>query len=162
PRPGARSRMAAMLGSRALALALVGPPALVSLATALFAAGCASAPEHVAFENKVFYQYDTLNPAVAAKALETAYPPLATQEARPLPQYVGISLMNGAVHISRPRDWVIRAGSTNAEHRWVEYVSPNEYMVAIYETVESPSEPWHVVMGRYEDQAKKNGAELLG
>jgi hypothetical protein len=150
--------MAAMLGSRARALAV----ALTLSASAAAAAGCASAPEHVAFENKVFYQYDTLNPAIAAKALEAAYPPLDKQETPPLPQYVGISLMNGAVHISRPRDWVIRAGSTNAEHRWVEYVSPNEYMVAIYETVESPSEPWFEVMGRYEDQAKKNGAELLG
>jgi hypothetical protein len=160
--------MAAMLGSRARALALAaalagaGPSALVSFVTALCAAGCASTPEHVAFENKVFYQYDTLNPAVAAKALEAPYPPLDKQEAPPLPQYVGISLMGGAVHISRPRDWVIRAGSTNSEHRWVEYVSPNEYMVSIYETVESPSERWFEVMTRYEDQAKKNGAELLG
>jgi len=142
-----------MLGSRARVLL---PSAL------LLATGCASAPEHAAFENKVFYQYDTLNPAVAAKALESPYPPLDKQEAPPLPQYVGISLMGGAVRISRPRDWVIRAGSTNAEHRWVEYVSPNEYMVAIYETVESPSERWFEVMDRYEDQAKKKGAELLG
>lgn len=125
-------------------------------------AGCGGAPEHVAFENRVFYQYDTLNPAVAAKSLENRYPPLDRAEQPPLPEYLGISLMDGVVHISRPRDWVIRAGSTNPEHRWVEYVSPNEYMVAIYETVESPDEPWREVMGRYEEQAKKAGAELLG
>ena len=124
--------------------------------------GCASGPEHVAFENKVFYQYDTLNPAVAQKALENQYPPLDKQEAPPLPQYIGVSLMDGVVHVSRPREWVIRAGSTNREHRWVEYVSPNEYMVAIYELVESPDEPWREVMDRYEAQAKKAGAELLG
>jgi hypothetical protein len=124
--------------------------------------GCGSGPEHVAFENRVFYQYDTLNPAVAAKSLENRYPPLDKSEAAPLPEYVGISLMEGAVHISRPRDWVIRAGSANPERRWVEYVSPNEYMVAIYELVESPLDPWRDVMGRYEEQAKKAGADLLG
>jgi hypothetical protein len=133
---------------------------MVLLAPALGA--CTSGPEHVAFENRVFYQYDTLNPAVAAKSLEAPYPPLDKAAAAPLPEYVGISLMDGVVHVSRPRDWVIRAGSTNREHRYVEYVSPNEYLVAIYELVESPLDPWHDIMDRYEDQAKKAGAELLG
>jgi hypothetical protein len=140
----------------------VGVPFLAAIVLVGALPGCASGPEHVAFENKVFYQYDTLNPAVAAKSLENRYPPLDKAEQAPLPEYMGISLMDGVVHISRPRDWVIRAGSTNREHRWVEYVSPNEYMVAIYETVEAPDEPWREVMGRYEDQAKKAGAELLG
>ncbi len=135
---------------------------LAGLASAALCAGCSSAPEPVAFQNRVFYQYDTLNPLVAAKALETAYPPLDKQETPPLPQYVGISLMDGVVHISRPRNWVIRAGSVQREHRYVEYVSPNEYMVSIYELVDSPVDPWRDVMGRYEDQAKKAGADLLG
>jgi hypothetical protein len=142
-----------------------GVPSLVPFLLAAASAalsGCASGPEHVAFENRVFYQYDTLNPVVAAKSLENRYPPLDKGEAPPLPEYMGISLMDGAVHISRPREWVIRAGSAEPEHRWVEYVSPNEYMVAIYELVESPDETWREVMGRYEDQAKKAGAELLG
>ena len=101
--------------------------------------GCASGPEKVAFENKVFYQYDTLNPAQAAKSLEAHYPPLDKTEAPPLPEYTGVSVLEDAVHISRPRDWVIRAGSAQAEHRYIEYVSPNEYMVAVYELVESPA-----------------------
>ncbi len=80
-------------------------------ATVVLGAGCGSAPEHVAFENKVFYQYDTLNPAQAAKTLETHYAPLDKTEAPPLPEYVGVGVLGDVVHLSRPRDWVIRAGS---------------------------------------------------
>ena len=123
---------------------------------------CGGAPEQVAFENKVFYQYDQLNPAQAAKSLESHYPPLDQNETPPLPEYTGVSVIGGHVNISRPRDWVIRAGSVQGEHRWIEYVSPNEYMVAIYELVESPLDVWREVMGRYEETAKKSGAELLG
>jgi hypothetical protein len=124
---------------------------------------CAGAPEKVAFENHVFYQYDTLNPAQAAKALEEHYPPLDQSETPPLPEYQGVSVLGGVVKISRPRDWVIRAGSVQAEHRWIEYVSPNEYMVAVYELPgESPLDVWREVEGRYEEQAKKSGANLLG
>ena len=132
------------------------------LAAALLAAGCGSGPEHVAFENKVFYQYDTLNPAQAAKTLESHYAPLDKTEAPPLPEYVGVGVLGDVVHLSRPRDWVIRAGSVEPEHRYIEYVSPNEYMVAVYELVESPDETWREVLGRYEEQAKKAGADLLG
>ena len=138
----------------------VGWVAAVALAGSLSA--CGGAPEKVAFENKVFYQYDTLNPAQAAKSLEAHYPPLDQSESPPLPEYTGVSVLGDAVHISRPRDWVIRAGSIEAEHRYIEYVSPNEYMVAVYELAESPLDVWLEGMGRYEEQAKKSGAELLG
>jgi hypothetical protein len=145
-----------------LRVAGVGAVGLVGAATVFAALGCGGAPEKVAFENKVFYQYDQLNPAQAAKSLESHYPPLDQNETPPLPEYTGVSVLGGTVHISRPRDWVIRAGSVQAEHRYVEYVSPNEYMVAIYELAESPLDVWRDVMGRYEDTAKKAGADLLG
>jgi hypothetical protein len=137
----------------------------LGLATAILVVplgGCASGPEKVAFENRVFYQYDTLNPQQAAKSLEGHFPPLDKTESPPLPEYTGVSVLGGAVHISRPRDWVIRAGSVQPEHRYIEYVSPNEYVVAVYELVESPLDLWGDVEGRYEDQAKKSGADLLG
>jgi hypothetical protein len=148
--------MFAARGSSALGLTT----ALVLGACSLCA--CGGTPEKVAFENKVFYQYDTLNPAQAAKSLETHYPPLDKGETPPLPEYMGMSVLGDVVHISRPKDWVIRAGSLNPEHRYIEYVSPNEYMVAVYELVESPLNVWLDVMGRYEQQAKKSGADLLG
>ena len=148
--------MLAQRGSRRLGLGAV----VVAAAGAM--AGCAGAPEKAAFQNKVFYQYDQLNPAQAAKSLEAHYPPLDQNETPPLPEYVGVSVIGGTVNLSRPRDWVIRAGSVEPEHRYVQYVSPNEYMVSVYELVESPLDVWREVMGRYEDQAKTAGAELLG
>ena len=63
---------------------------------------CGGAPEKVAFENKVFYQYDQLNPAQAAKSLESHYPPLDQNETPPLPEYTGVSVIGGHVNISRP------------------------------------------------------------
>jgi hypothetical protein len=134
----------------------------LAAAAACSLCACGGAPEKVAFQNKVFYQYDQLNPAQAAKTLEGHYPPLDKGETPPLPEYMGVSVLGDAVHISRPRDWVIRAGSVEPEHRYIEYVSPNEYMVAVYELVESPLDVWLEVMGRYEEQAKKSGADLLG
>jgi hypothetical protein len=135
--------------------------AALALAGALVT-GCGSSPEPVAFQNKVFYQYDTFATRAGAKAFEAHYPPLDKAEASPLPEYMGVSVLGDAVHLSRPRNWVIRSASAQDEHRYIEYVSPNEYMVAVYELVESPLDPWLEVMGRYEDQAKKSGADLLG
>jgi hypothetical protein len=125
-------------------------------------AGCSSTPAPVAFQNPVFYQYDTLAGSADVQALEQHYPPLDQSEAPPLPEYIGMAVLGGAVHLSRPRDWVIRSGSARPEHRYIQYVSPSQYIVSVYELVESPDETWRAVMGRYEDQATKSGAELLG
>jgi hypothetical protein len=125
-------------------------------------AACSSAPEPVAFQNPIFYQYDSLAGSAEAQSLEQRYPPLDKSEAPPLPEYTGVAVLGGAVRISRPRDWVIRAGSLRPERRYVEWVSPNQYVVAVYELAESPDETWRDVMARYEEQATKSGAELLG
>jgi hypothetical protein len=134
---------------------------LVVVVLGLTASGCGGGPPADAFQNKVFYQYDSLGSGADTKALEQHYPPLDLGATAPLPEYVGIGLMGGAVHISRPRNWVIRAASGRAEHRFVEYVSPHEYMVSVYELVESPEETWLDLMTRYEEQAGKAGADLM-
>jgi hypothetical protein len=134
---------------------------LVIAVLGLAAFGCSSGPPADAFQNKVFYQYDSLGSGADTRALEQHYPPLDQSATAPLPEYVGIGLMGGAVHISRPRNWVIRAASGRAEHRFVEYVSPHEYMVTVYELVDSPFDPWLDIMTRYEDQAGKSGADLM-
>ncbi len=59
-------------------------------------------------------------------------------------------------------DWRIRRASLQPEKRFIEYVSPNEYLFAIYERVDSPVDPWKDVLERYENDAKAKGAELLG
>lgn len=124
--------------------------------------GCAGGPPADAFRNKVFYEYGTLGQRGEPGAIERPYPPLDLAQSQALPEYVGVSLMGGAVHLSRPKNWVIRAANGYPEHRFVEYVSPNEYMVSVYELVESPDEPWLDIMTRYEDEAAHAGAEVVG
>jgi hypothetical protein len=136
--------------------------ALVALGAAL-ATGCSSGPVPEALQYKVFYQYDSTNAARVSKALESPYPSLdKTDGAAPLPQYMGVSVLNDAVRFSRPKEWVIRSGSVRDEHRYIEYVSPHEYMVSVYELVESPLDPWIDIMGRYEDTSKNAGAVFVG
>src|SRR5271165_6196893 len=130
-------------------------------AAAVFTMGCASGPEPVACQNKVFYQYATFGTR-DPKAFEAPYPPLDKAQEAPLPEYVGVGVLGSTVHLSKPRDWVLRAASVQPEHRYIEYVSPNEYMVAVYELVESPLDPWLEILQRYEDQAKTSGADFLG
>lgn len=124
-------------------------------------AACSGGPPPAAFENRTFYQYDDLI-ATGGNASERPYPPL-DQKARPgLPEYIGVSILGGSVHLSRPINWKIRRLSTTPERRFIEYVSPNEYIFAIYERTDSAIDPWREVLQRYEEDAKTSGAELVG
>jgi hypothetical protein len=121
---------------------------------------CSQGPETLAFKNHVFYQYD--NAAAKARPFEEPYPPLDLAVQAPNPEYIGVSVLGADIHLSRPRNWVIRGASNQAEQRYIQYVSPNEYVFSIYERVDSPEDPWRDVMARYEDSVKADGAELLG
>lgn len=123
--------------------------------------GCRGAPEPIAFENRVFYHYDDPN-AAELSLFEQRYPPLDLGERAPNPEYWGVTVLTGAVHISRPKNWILRTASLKPEERFVEYVSPNEYLFSIYERVDSPEDVWRDILKRYEDDAKKDGAEILG
>ncbi len=137
-------------------LAFLGVAALASAAT-----GCArQVPEPVAFENRVFYHYYDVD--ADPSAFEKRYPPLDLGEERPNPEYLGVSVIGQSIHLSRPKHWVIRTASNKPEERFIEYVSPNQYLFSIYERVDSPEDLWREVMGRYEAEAKVHGAELLG
>jgi hypothetical protein len=129
--------------------------------TLVCVAGCGGGPPPQAFENRTFYQYDDLV-ATGGGAAERPYPPL-DQKAKPgLPEYMGVSVLRGTVHLSRPIDWKIRRISSTPERRFIEYVSPNEYLFAIYERMDRTLDPWRDVLARYEEDAKASGAELLG
>ena len=136
--------------------------ALVPLALgAIFGAlGCQSGPDPIAFQNRVFYNYD--DPNADINAFEQRYPPLDLAEQAPNPEYIGVSVIGWNIHLSRPKNWVVRTASNKAEERFIEYVSPNEYIFSIYERVDSPRDVWREVMARYEEQVKADGAELLG
>jgi hypothetical protein len=135
-------------------------PVLCGLVAAS-SAGCGGGPPPTAFENRTFYQYDDLV-ATGGNASERPYPPL-DQKARPgLPEYIGVSVLGGTVHLSRPSNWKIRRLSMTPERRFIEYVSPNEYIFAIYERTDSAIDPWRDVLQRYEEDAKTSGAEVVG
>ena len=123
--------------------------------------GCgAHTPDPIAFQNRVFYNYDDPNADLAA--FEQRYPPLDLAEAAPNPEYIGVSVIGTNIHLSRPKNWVVRTASNQPQERYIEYVSPNEYVFSIYERIDSPTDVWREVMGRYEDSVKADNAELLG
>jgi len=130
------------------------------LLLAALASGCRSAPDPIAFENRVFYHYD--DPNADLNAFERRYPPLDFAEKAPLPEYIGVAVLGGAIRLSRPKNWVLTYASNKPTERFVQYVSPQEYVFSIYERVDSPSDPWRDVMQRYEDETKEAGANILG
>jgi hypothetical protein len=125
-------------------------------------AGCASGPPPVALENRTFYQYDDQPSSSGKSAFERPYPPLDRKAQDGAPEYIGVTVLGGSVRLSRPANWRIRRASLTPERRYIEYVSPNEYLFAIYERNDSPADPWADILGRYEEDAKAKGAELLG
>jgi hypothetical protein len=136
----------------------------LSLAPAVIAFGvaCAGGPDPSAFRNRVFYDFDGTGGPDLAKAFETPYPPLDLEQAPPAIGYIGVEVLEGSVRLSRPKAWLIRRASNEPERRFIEYVSPNQLMFAVYERIESPREPWRVVMQRYEEEVEKSGGIVLG
>jgi len=126
-------------------------------AFSITAGGCAGSPEPVAFQNQVFYAKSAVSPKTGLAQFEEPYPPLDER-----PAHVGVKVLGGTVRLSRPRDWVIRSASNTPQQRYIEYVSPDQYVVAIYERLESPRDPWRVVMQRYEEDVQRSGGVLLG
>lgn len=131
----------------------------LATSTAFAAIGCRSTPDPIAFNNHVFYQYD--DPNADINEFEKRYPPLDLVEKEPFPEYIGVSVLKGAVHLSRPKNWVLSYASNKPMERFVQYVSPNEYLFSIYERVDSPEDLWRDVMSRYEDDTKAAGGEIL-
>jgi len=150
-------RLVAMIRRFGVAAILAG-----SCVLAAVVGGCSSGPAPVAFENRTFYNYGFGGGPADASAFEKAYPPLDYEEKAPNPQYIGVCVLGGHVCLSKPKNWVIRSANNQVGSRFIEYVSPNEYIFAIYERSDPPDELWRDVMARYEDDVKKVGAELIG
>ena len=121
--------------------------------------GCASGPEPIAFQNEVFYAYDQLSDSDLSR-FEVRYPPLDLESKQP--GFIGVGVLGSKVRFSRPKNWQIRSASNRPQARFIEYMSPEQYMFAIYERLESPWDPWRVIMGHYEEDVKKKGGKLLG
>jgi hypothetical protein len=66
------------------------------------------------------------------------------------------------IHLSKPKNWLLREGSNQPGQAYVGYISPNAYSFAIYERPESPEDPWRDMLKRYEDDAQSVGAKIVG
>ncbi|WP_394832166.1 hypothetical protein LVJ94_37185 [Pendulispora rubella] len=120
--------------------------------------GCAGGPPASAYDNHTFYQYDDL-PGGQKNTFETAYPALDYRDANG--EYVGVAILGGTVRFSRPRNWIIRRASLTPQKRFIEYVSPNQYVFAVYERLDPAGDSWGDVLARYEEDAKTSGAEVV-
>lgn len=138
----------------------VRPLLLFVLLGGCLSAACASGPVPMAFDNRVFYEHDAPSLGNLAEILERPFDALDTSAAgRSLD---GVEILGGVARFSRPTDWVIRRGSARPHERFIEYVSPRQIVVSIYERLESPRDPWHVILGRYEAETEHQGGEFLG
>lgn len=126
----------------------------------VLAGGCGGGISSVAEKNKTFYAYDTASKDLI-DLFERPYPPLDLRAEPPKLEYRGVSVLNGRVHVSRPTEWVLRKASNEPGRRYVQYVSPKEYVFAVYEWPDHADAPWREVIARYEDAAKASHAELL-
>ena len=129
---------------------------------ALACLGCASGPPKSALENRTFYAYDDAPTSSGRNPFESPFPALDAKAKTGTGAYVGVSILGGTVRLSRPTGWKIRRASLAEGRRYVEYVSPEEYLFAVYERDDRPGDAWSDVLGRYEEDAKAKGAELLG
>jgi hypothetical protein len=128
----------------------------------LLAAGCAGSGQIRPEDNQVFY-HRTAGGAEGDgidEDVETAYPPLDLERADL--SYKGVSVLGGIVRLSRPEDWTVRAASLEPERRFIQYASPRQVLFTVYERLESPRDPWHVVMGRYQEETTEHGGIFLG
>lgn len=147
--PGLSVRAA--FGALALPVLALGAPVL---------AGCGGGIPSVAEQNKTFYAYDSASKDLI-DLFETPYPPLDAKADGARPEYHGVSVLAGHVHVSRPTEWILRKAGNEPGRRFVQYVSPKEYVFAVYEWPDHPDAPWREVIARYEDAAKESHAELL-
>ncbi len=138
----------------------VSPRGLIGLLATSLTLGCASGPVAQAFDNRVFYEHDAPSQGDLSELLEEPVEALDVEEAGR--SHIGVEVLDGVARFSRPSDWVIRRGSARPQEKFIEYVSPRQVVVAVYERIESPREPWHVVMSRYEAETEQQGGQILG
>lgn len=123
---------------------------------------CGGGPAPIATQNRVFYDWAVPTESAGAKEFEERYPPLDLAVADPFPEYVGVTVLRSGIHLSKPKNWILRDASNQPGQAYVGYISPNAYSFAVYERPESPATPWLDMMKRYEDDTASLGAKILG
>ena len=130
------------------------------IAACLLPVGCGGGVAAIAEKNRVFYAYDSASAEMQAD-FEQLYPPLHKKGQAKELDYLGVTVLNGRVHLSRPSDWILRTAANEPGRRHVSYISPRQSVFALYEWPDRPDAPWRDVMAHYEDAAKASHAELL-
>jgi hypothetical protein len=121
---------------------------------------CATGDPAVAQRNRVFYAWDSVG-SRSQNEHERRYPPLDHKAQGTAPEYIGVEVLDGAVRLSRPENWVIRAASHAPGGRYVQYVSTSGYVFSVYERNELPDALWPDVQARYEKDLEDSKAELV-
>jgi hypothetical protein len=114
----------------------------------------------VAEQNRTFYAYDTASPDLI-ELFEQPFPPLDHAQEGKSPEYRGVSILASHVHVSKPTDWILRSAGNEPGKRFVQYLSPKEYLFAVYEWPDHGDAPWREVLGRYEEAVKASKAEIV-
>jgi hypothetical protein len=144
---------------------LTSPPVLRRLFQFLVVpvslAGCGGGVEEIATKNRTFYDWAVATGAGAAE-FEERYPPLDLAAKAPHPEYVGVTVLRRGVHLSKPKNWLLRDADNQPGQAYVGYISPNAYSFAIYERPESIEEQWRDILKRYEEDAASVGAKVVG
>jgi hypothetical protein len=122
---------------------------------------CGGGPAPVAYENRTFYDYGAGARGGASSEFERRVPSLDLAADARRPAYLGVSVLGGLAKFSRPANWVVRSASTAPGARSIAYVSRNQYLVQITERADDPDDLWRDVIGRYEDEARASGAEVV-
>ena len=131
------------------------------IAVPLLLSACGG-PSEGATKNRVFYDWAVATGEAGSKEFEERYPPLDLAPQEPQPEYVGVTVLRRGIHLSKPKNWLLRDASNQPGQAYVGYVSPNAYSFAVYERPESASEPWRELLDRYEADAESVGAKIVG
>lgn len=128
---------------------------------ALALGGCGG-PAEVASKNRTFYDWTVATGDQGAKEFEERYPPLDLAAQGEAPEYVGVTVLRRGIHLSKPKNWLLRDASNQEGQAYIGYVSPNAYSFAVYERPEYAGDPWRDMLKRYEDDAQSLGAKVVG
>jgi hypothetical protein len=124
--------------------------------------GCGGAPDTAA-KNRTFYDWSVAAGGGASAAqFEQRYPKLDQAAKEPSPEFIGVTIVRGGVHLSRPKNWTIREASNEPGRSFIQYTSPKAYSFAIYERPDAPTDLWRDVLTRYEDDVAAVGAKVVG
>jgi hypothetical protein len=136
---------------------------LLALLPLAAATACGGGAPEIATKNKTFYDWPSGAAAGAfGSEFEQRYPPLDAAAMPPQLEYIGVTIVRGGVHLSRPFDWHIREGSNDPGRAFIQYISPRAISFAVYERSDSPRDPWRDVMARYESDCASVGAKITG